>query len=126
MGMFRSGGLWGACVAALAWRQAALPGEARVITAIERTFGAVRGDLQEAAARWSVAAPGQRLQIDDWEVRLALKTERHVAGERLLKAFLSFERNEHVEGGWPNGVFFDWAVIARPMTPIARLRRRLE
>ena len=56
--------LSGACVAALAWRQAALPGEARVIKAIERTFGAVRGDLQEAAARWSVAAPGQRLQID--------------------------------------------------------------
>lgn len=111
------------------WRHAPMPDRARLVEAIERRCGPAPSPGLEAAARlWTRACPRETLHVGDWEFRLRLDAFDPPPAENDVRVlqFLDFTENERVETGWPNGSFFDWRVLARPVGGVARLRARLQ
>jgi hypothetical protein len=111
------------------WRHAPRPADARLIEAIERRCGPAAAPGLEAAARlWTRTCPRARMRVGAWEFRLRLDAFDPPPAESDVRVvqFLDFTENDRVETGWPNGSFFDWRVLARPVGAIARLRARLQ
>ena len=111
------------------WRYAPRPAATRLIEAIEQRCGPAAAPGLEAAARlWTRTCPRERMRVGAWEFRLRLDAFDAPADESDVRVvqFLDFTENDRVETGWPNGSFFDWRVLARPVGAVARLRARFE
>jgi len=107
----------------VAWGDARYPGRTGLRTALARSHDGA--SLRTLAEAWSLAAPDEPVEIGSWRFRLALRnTEaaRPAHGEFVCFRFVSFAENPRVERAWPNGVFYDWDVLARPLSPLARWR----
>lgn len=110
---------------AVQWHGAPMPAAPQLIAAIAQRCGPPPAPGLEAAARhWTRTCPRTPLRVGEWQFRLRLDAYDPLptdADVRIVQ-LLDFTENENVETAWPNGSFYDWRVLARPATWVARLR----